>query len=398
MTSRLALRYPPLTFEEVLHAPPSQPPPVCQDAVRSLRVGAHPRNRCTRSYVWSKTKSNHFCIVWREAKRRHYQKAANRPSEVLEAQRRKEFELAGRAVVQNGRLIPRPMNGGFTIEAAEADLLEFTKNRKRPNTFKRYRAVPDHFRAFAKPYTQVDAITPADIDAYRDEPLAEKNRKGKPISPRNVNYQVATIRSFYYYLQKFRHSTLPSPAGRLKPLAVTRTAVDTHDETEQEEFCQACTKEEEALFRTFYYTGLREQELAHLHWADLNLVKGILTVRAKPEEGFIPKDWEEREIPLHPKLARLLKALSRRHPDLVFPTLKGNPNGQLLRMLKEVVERAKLRGHWYLHKFRKTFATRALENADIRTVQALLGHKNITTTARYLSTSTDKMRDAVAKL
>jgi site-specific recombinase XerD len=67
-------------------------------------------------------------------------------------------------------------------------------------------------------------------------------------------------------------------------------------------------------------------------------------------------------------------------------------------MLKEVVERANLRGHWYLHKFRKTFATRALENADIRTVQALLGHKNITTTARYLSTSTDKMRDAVAKI
>ena len=67
-------------------------------------------------------------------------------------------------------------------------------------------------------------------------------------------------------------------------------------------------------------------------------------------------------------------------------------------MLKEVVERARLRGHWYLHKFRKTFATRALENADIRTVQALLGHKNITTTARYLSTSTDKMRQAVAKL
>jgi len=54
-------------------------------------------------------------------------------------------------------------------------------------------------------------------------------------------------------------------------------------------------------------------------------------------------------------------------------------------MLKQVVERAKLRGHWYLHKFRKPFATRALENADIRTVQALLGHKNITTAARYLS-------------
>ena len=174
--------------------------------------------------------------------------------------------------------------------------------------------------------------------------------------------------------------------------------VDTYEEAELEKFFSACSEEEQAVFKTFYYTGLREQELAHLYRFDLNLVKGILTVRAKPENGFIPKDWEEREIPLHPKLVTFLKELSRRHADLVFPTLKGNPNGHLLRMLKEIVGRAKLRGHWYLHKFRKTFATRALENADIRTVQALLGHKNITTTARYLSTSTDKMRQAVAKL
>ena len=127
-------------------------------------------------------------------------------------------------------------------------------------------------------------------------------------------------------------------------------------------------------------------------------MKANLTVRAKPEEGFILKDWEEREVPLHPKLVTALQELPRRHVNLVFPTLKGNASGHLLRTLKQVVERAKLRGHWYLHKFRKTFATRALENTDIRTVQALLGHKNITTTARYLSTSTDKMRQAVAKL
>jgi integrase len=54
---------------------------------------------------------------------------------------------------------------------------------------------------------------------------------------------------------------------------------------------------------------------------------------------------------------------------------------------------------WYLHKFRKTFATRELEKgADIHTVQTLLGRKNITTTARYLSTTTDKMRLAISRL
>ena len=152
------------------------------------------------------------------------------------------------------------------------------------------------------------------------------------------------------------------------------------------------------IFKTFSYTGLWGQELAHLHWSDLNLKKNILTVRAKPEEGFVPKDWEERQIPLHPELIDLLIQLPRRN-DLVFPSFRGNPNGHLLRMLNRVVERAGLPAHWYLRKFRKTFATRALEKgADSRTVQALLGHKNITTTARYLSTPTDKMREAVRNL
>ena len=358
-----------------------------------------PKNRRTGNYLWAKAKSNHFYIVWREYNRRHYQKAGSTPATVLEAQRKKEFELAGRAVLAQGKKIIAPPETGLAIEGAVADFLEFIKNKKRPNTLKRYRAVLGHFRDFFKPYTLVSAITPADIDAFRDERLGQTNPWGKKITAGNVNYEVATFRAFYNYLQNFRDPSLVNPAARLKPLSVTRTIVDTYEEREIEKFFRACTVEEQAIFKTFYYTGLRDQELAHLHWADLNLAKGILSVRAKPEEGFIPKGWEERKIPLHPELVTILRELPRRHEVLVFPSFKGNPNGHLLRMLKDVVSGARVPGRWYLHKFRKTFATRALEKgADIRTVQALLGHKNITTTARYLSTSTDKMREAVGRL
>jgi hypothetical protein len=179
------------------------------------------KNHRTGNLIWSKARSDQSYIVWREKQRRHYQKVGHTPSEALKVKRRKEFELAGRAVLQDRKPIPQPKGGGFTVEAAVADFLDFTNNKKRPNTYKRYRAVLDHFRPFAKPFTQVGAISPADIDAYRDGRLAEKNGKGKPTSPRNVDYEVATIRSFYYYLQKSRDPTLPNPAARLKPLAVT---------------------------------------------------------------------------------------------------------------------------------------------------------------------------------
>jgi integrase/recombinase XerD len=194
------------------------------------------------------------------------------------------------------------------------------------------------------------------------------------------------IRAFFYYLIKFRDPSLPNPAARLKPLAVTKPVVDIYDEKDLESFFDACNPEELAVFKTFYYTGLRDQELAYLHWSDLNLRKEVLTVRAKPEVGFIPKDWEEREIPLNPKLVAILKELPHDHEQLVFPSFRGRPNGHLLRMLKRVVARAKLPGRWYLHRFRKTFATRALDlGGDIRTVQELLGHKDIATTAHGIT-------------
>ncbi len=357
-----------------------------------------PKTRRTGNYAWSKVNGDNFYIVWREHKKRRYEKAGSTPSAALEAKRRKEFELAGRAVLEHGMSPRKVQTKGLAVEAAVADFLDFLKNKKRPNTLKRYRAVMSHFTSFFRRHSLIGGIEPSDIDAFRDERLNQEGPRGKKITPRNVNYEVAVIRTFYYYLQRFKDPSIPNPAARLKPLATTRTIVDSYEDEELEQFFESCTLEERAIFKAFYFTGLREQELAHLHWTDINLKKGILSITAKPEQGFVPKNWEEREIPLHPDLKELLKQLPQRN-HLVFPSFHGNTNGHLLRMLNRVVTRAGLPGRWYLHKFRKTFATRALEKgADIRTVQALLGHKNITTTARYLSTSTDKMREAVKRL
>jgi len=256
-----------------------------------------------------------------------------------------------------------------------------------------------HFKRIFKLATLVSTISPADIDSYRDERLQELNPWKKPITARNVNYEVETIRAFFYYLRRFRDPELKNPAAGLKGLQVTKKIVDSYEEAELKAFFKVCTKEEKAIFKTFYLTGLRDQELATLYWEDIDFVKKQLTVRAKPNLGFIPKDWEEREIPLHPELLRILKGLPRRHPNLVFPTAKGKPNAHFLKLLLRIVKRGNLKGKWYLHKFRKTFGTETLRRgADIRTVQALLGHKDIATTSQYLSTSTDRMRDAVGKL
>ncbi len=115
------------------------------------------------------------------------------------------------------------------------------------------------------------------------------------------------------------------------------------------------------------------------------------------KEGFSPKDYEERLIPVPRELAELLAKLPQRW-SLVFPTRSGNPQTHLLRRLKEIAAAAEVNGAT-LHKLRHTYATRLLESGcDIVTVQRLMGHSDLDTTRQYLDPDEKLKRNAVSKL
>jgi integrase len=139
-------------------------------------------------------------------------------------------------------------------------------------------------------------------------------------------------------------------------------------------------------------TGLREQEVVHLVWADLNFDLRVVRVTAKPVPAFYPKRWEEREVPITSQLAELL----RHHPkradsQFVFPSRTGNREQHMLDRCKAVAARAELHaGSFDLKTFRSTYATRMLRAGfDVRTVQHWMGHKSLETTMRYLVPATD---------
>ena len=66
-----------------------------------------PKNGKNNGYLWNTLQSQHLYITWREQNHRHYQKAGSTPSEALEAKRRKEYELAGKAVLEHGWKAPK---------------------------------------------------------------------------------------------------------------------------------------------------------------------------------------------------------------------------------------------------------------------------------------------------
>jgi integrase/recombinase XerD len=172
----------------------------------------------------------------------------------------------------------------------------------------------------------------------------------------------------------------------------------------------ACDDEERAIFRFFQCTGCREQEVMYACWSDIDLARGTLTVREKPDLGWTLKDYEERKIPLASDFVVELKSRRKRRPHdrFIFPTDQGKPDGHFLRKLKRVALRAGLNcGHCFnkkkqscrtkpvcgdieLHRFRRTFATAAHEaGSSVRTIQRWLGHSNIETTMLYLASAED---------
>jgi integrase len=140
------------------------------------------------------------------------------------------------------------------------------------------------------------------------------------------------------------------------------------------------------------------------YWTDVNFAASTVRVSHKPDRGWTPKAYKEREIPIPTKLAKSLKAWKAKASKgcaLVFPTAGCRPKLDFLDCLKAVVMRTRLDpDDFWLHKFRATFATKCLwAGVDLRTVQQWLGHSDMESTMRYLKPSrTQKTRDKVNEI
>jgi len=73
-----------------------------------------------------------------------------------------------------------------------------------------------------------------------------------------------------------------------------------YEREELDKLFEACTAEERMWFEFFLMTGMREQEVMHCSWEDVNLPRGTVTVRYKPQYRFSPKSYKEREVPIPP--------------------------------------------------------------------------------------------------
>jgi integrase len=326
---------------------------------------------------WKALPEGRYFIEWWERGKRKRQAVGATTADALEAARRRKHILEGRALGIEGYAVADEETRRTPLHVAVKRYLEVVEGLKKPNTLRKYKAVLNRFLDFFSDRTTAKSITPDDLNQFMVH-LKKVHR----LHNNSVIHNMIIVAQF---LKKQGRAGLTRSIDL--PEAI-RTLPEEYTDQELEGFFAVCAKEERTLFLTFLLTGFRDQEVVHLSWDDINFNLNTLRVTAKPELGFSPKRWEEREVPVPKRLIELLKAHPRVNGSrFVFPSPRGNRELHILDKCKEVAKRAKLDPTRFdLRKFRSTYATRMLRAGfDVRTVQHWMGHKSLETTMRYLA-------------
>jgi integrase len=301
-----------------------------------------------------------------------------------------------------------------TIERAVETFLAL-KNGKAVTTRNAYRLHLHQFIASTK-VRFLDEITADTIRNFN------RVMESEGLSGRTRHNRLMTVA----FLLKKNKVPNPMPRDEMPVVEVERAIAYTSDELDK--LFVVMNDRDKLLFNFFISSAAREREVMYAAWKDIDFARGIYHVRRKEDVGFTPKSHESREVPLPTELVKQLKLASKnpKHPRWVFVSADGNPDGHILRRLKELALRAGLNcghcvtrhtvgdgaarksvevsckdkpvcEHWYLHRLRKTCATRWQESGiPVRNIQTYLGHKDLETTMRYLGvTDTEKLRDEI---
>jgi integrase len=187
-------------------------------------------------------------------------------------------------------------------------------------------------------------------------------------------------------VNQFIRSILELPEGKgrvtVKDGKFVEMEPTVFNDDELKTFFECCNGFHFAVFKTYLMAGLRKAELENLEWSDVDF--DVCTVKVSPKTDFTPKDYEQRSIEVPDELLNILKELPRRG-TLVFANTEGHKYTHSWDDAKKIGKKARVED-CHPHRFRATYATRLLQNSvDLKTVQKLLGHKNLESTMRYLA-------------
>jgi len=287
--------------------------------------------------------------------------------------------------------------GGISYDQATEEFVEYLSHYRgySPSTVTAYGIDLGKFKRFLE--NRLGRVpAPAEI---RREHIIQFGVSLKGVAPLTLRRKYACLASLFGFLQDMGY-VQANPAHRLPlPKVVQPVPVFLTEETTHQLIAAAGKPWQKALVILLLSTGIRRTEAATITLDDLDLEQRQLLIRGK--------GGKERVVPLAEQaveaIQEYLKCRVKTNSRHLFVSANGGHSiqGRIVnRMLNRILRRAGMEGQGITpHKLRHTFATHLIRRgADIRTVQELLGHSDIQTTARYLHSDTRTKQTAVGKL
>ncbi len=250
--------------------------------------------------------------------------------------------------------------------------------------------------------TRIEDVTRQDVLNYMADMLAQG------LKPRSRARKISAIRSFFGFLEEMNYVQAnpcalvesPTPVKSiphyLEPNEVERllAAPDPHSPEGVRNI---------AMLETIYATGLRVSELVNLTLNQVNLEVGIVTVVGKgSKERVVPMGIPaSKDIMYYLDTARPLLLLSRgARSKFMFVTRRGGPMTRVCfwQIIKNTALKAGIEKDISPHTLRHSFATHLVQNdADLRWVQLMLGHADISTTEIYTHVAQSRLKQTHTK-
>jgi site-specific recombinase XerD len=276
-----------------------------------------------------------------------------------------------------------------------------------PRTIDSYERSLEKFFSMAG-IRQPEDITLQRIREYRIRLNRETSQNGDPLRKSTQTYHVVVLRSFLKYLAK--EDVVTVPAEKIEVGKTPSRQVDFLELDEVERLILAASGEslrglrDRAILELLFSAGLRVSELTSLDRDSVNLKKGEFSVRGKGSKLRVVFLSDDARDAIH----RYLEKRSDMDPAL-FIAVPVAKNGfvrergmtdlrlterSVQRLVKRYAAKAGLVKDVHPHTLRHSFATDLLQNgADIRSVQAMLGHASITTTQIYTHVTNEHLRE-----
>ena len=228
---------------------------------------------------------------------------------------------------------------------------------------------------------------------------------GKGKSPATVTRSTASIRSFYnYMLREGRVKTNPAKAVTSQKVERKYPEILTNREVELFLEQPKCVDEkgfrDHAMLELLYATGIRVSELIGLNVEDVNLTVGFIRCTTHGKERIIPlytaavKALREYMEKIRPRI------IADENQQALFVNMSGERMSRqgFWKIIKYYQEKAEIDKDITPHTLRHSFAVHLLENgADLRSIQEMLGHADISSTQIYTHVIKKQLKDVYNK-